>query len=150
MTDILSRIDATVADWEAQPEAWVPGDPLFEDPRSLDDDRDAQIVRPMIQLLDDHSWRESIMRCRDCEVSWAGIAPCWVCGEHRPPVGPPSYAGSDDAHRLLATMRAEARRATEQRIAELAVTVVPVVFHPHTNCISPLRPAEPHEGDTHP
>lgn len=83
MSDILDRIDADIQAWEARPESWLPGDPLYDHPYQLG--QDAQTVRPMFQLVDD--WAPPA-RCRPCGVSWSDDEPCWVCGVERPPVFP--------------------------------------------------------------
>lgn len=83
MTDILDRIDADVAAWEARPESWLPGDPLYDRPDGWD--LDALTVRPMFQVVDD--WAPP-PRCRPCQVTWSGDAGCWMCGEERPALGP--------------------------------------------------------------
>lgn len=78
-TTTLGQLNTVLAGWEAQPIAdadWLPGDPLYDDPRASDD-HEAQCVRPMVEVLPIY---ESRPRCGDCEVSWSGTDPCWVCG----------------------------------------------------------------------
>lgn len=72
MTELLDMIDGVVADWEAQPEAWNPGDPLHTP---------GDVVRPMFQVITE--WAQP-PRCEPCQVIWSGDATCWVCGEERP------------------------------------------------------------------
>lgn len=81
MSDVLDRIDADIQAWEARPESWLPGDPLYDHP--FDRGGDAQTVRPMFQLVEDSG---PLPRCAPCRVSWSGDDPCWMCGEERPPV----------------------------------------------------------------
>ena len=77
-TDILDRIDATIAAWEAAPESWVPGDPLYEQPGC--------VVRRMFDVIDDDVLARR-PRCVPCGVSWAGEEACWMCGTERPMLG---------------------------------------------------------------
>lgn len=76
--DLLMRIDDAVSDWEACPESWVPGDPLHTDPRHHEGG-DRQVVRPMVQLLDDRPLFAA--RCERCDVRWVGDDPCFACGQ---------------------------------------------------------------------
>jgi len=80
----------------ADPEAWIPGEPLFVNPDFIPGNNwdhlfsgdlswgpEGNCVAPMYDLREDmaHS-----MRCEDCEVDWVGIEePCFICGEERVP-----------------------------------------------------------------
>lgn len=91
-TDTLARLDQAVGVWEAAPtltDDWQPGDPIYEDPRTLTGDRcpccspdyvGVQAARPMIQLLDE-TVKSHPLRCRACQVWWAGPEACWMCGD---------------------------------------------------------------------
>jgi hypothetical protein len=62
----------------AAPYRWQPGDPLY--PRPLGQMLGQQVTRFMIDLFGDGE--EPIEpRCSDCEVTWVGRAPCWMCGK---------------------------------------------------------------------
>jgi len=92
-------------------EDWVPGDPMFPDPRrplGCGCDECAEMLRSvgqnvrlfnhaieypaeytgntprsMIDLFDDGD-RYPAIRCEPCGVSWRGLEACWVCGKERP------------------------------------------------------------------
>lgn len=86
---------------------WTPGDPIYQNPRTVDRDCTCGIVfcgcepdneelegyygnavRPMIEEFVDADFYRK-MRCEDCDVSWGrgGETTCWMCGEVRDPVG---------------------------------------------------------------
>jgi hypothetical protein len=62
---------------------WVPGVALYPKPKrsELFDGRGCYI-RPMFEVLEygGKMLREAA-RCKDCDVSWKGSDPCFVCGE---------------------------------------------------------------------
>lgn len=97
--DTLARLDHVLATTEAQPVAdadWMPGDPLWEYPVRMDQ----QVPRPMVQVIDDLRLAGPA-RCRDCEVSWAGDEPCWMCGQEVPTV---AERAMDQMREALANM----------------------------------------------
>lgn len=72
--------------WTTDDSDWVPGDPLFEDPRDLihdafDEEAEGYVgncVRPMYQVLPDHPLPP---HCIDCNVRWGNEETrCWICG----------------------------------------------------------------------
>jgi hypothetical protein len=87
--DVLDQIDGAVDAWEARPESWVPGDPLYDRPSGSAFLVGEQTVRPMFQVLPQGDWLIK-PRCQPCQVDWADDAPCWVCGEERPDPMPPA------------------------------------------------------------
>ena len=85
MSELLEQIDQVVAGWEARPESWLPGDPLYARPRG--GAWGEQTIRPMIDLIEDvPSAYDVAVRCVDCGVSWSGYLPCWMCGQEQPGV----------------------------------------------------------------
>lgn len=113
-TEILDQIDSAVTAWEARPESWLPGDPLYE-PRSYATDPG---VRPMIQLRPDSTWTIP-PRCEPCQVAWAGDDACWVCGEERPdPTIRVANFADLTAFVEAADRAAEGMRETYERMAE--------------------------------
>lgn len=78
-SEALARLDHVLGTFEAAPTPdldWMPGDPIHDHPDFWY--KDEQYVRPMIELLDDGARG---VRCEDCQVSWRGPEPCWVCGK---------------------------------------------------------------------
>lgn len=77
---------------------WRPGDPLYTDPRNMGsyeldefgfEEEElsgyyGHCVRPMIEEFGDATDPRR-MRCEDCDVSWRGTEPCWMCGEEKKP-----------------------------------------------------------------
>jgi hypothetical protein len=77
----LGRIDHALAVQDATPIAdadWQPGDPLYDEPRG--NLHGEQTIRPMLDLIRDY-YAGYRGRCPDCEVSWVGPEPCWMCGK---------------------------------------------------------------------
>lgn len=111
--DLLDRIDATIAGWETRPESWLPGDPLYDEPRGAT--WDEQTIRPMVEeFLIAPTAR---MRCQPCQVSWQGSSACFVCGEDRPPL-----PGTSSVYELLVRM-GRIPRPTPQVEVRVAVDV---------------------------
>lgn len=54
----------------------------------------------MVQVIDDLRLAGPA-RCRDCEVSWAGDEPCWMCGQEVPTV---AERAMDQMREALANM----------------------------------------------
>lgn len=104
MTELLDTIDYAISDWEAQPEAWNPGDPIYDHPWKREErgEDDVQHVRPMIQLVDE---RTATARCEPCQVTWVGISACFNCGEERPP----SPGPMPHAYELMVRMSVDTR-----------------------------------------
>lgn len=63
---------------------WLPGDPLYPYPNRIWFDINGQgnYVRPLVEVLDDFYLGPGV-RCEDCQVSWWGRDPCWMCGKKR-------------------------------------------------------------------
>lgn len=110
MTDVLATIDATINDWEASPHSWTPGDPLHDRPHGAF--YGEQHVRPMYELLPETSWVR--LRCRPCEVTWAGPEPCWVCGVDRP--APPERSKAT-THDVTVSLSASIRPSLDGAVA---------------------------------
>lgn len=126
MTELLDTIDDAIAGWEAQPEAWNPGDPLYDHPY-LRGEGEGNCVRPMFQLVEDYP---PYARCKPCDVVWSGPEPCWVCGEDRPMAtllapGPWSAASGTWArlNESLREMSEVMARQLDARLAELVRTI---------------------------
>lgn len=130
MTDVLTAIDAAVADWDASPHSWVPGDPLHPHPH-LREPGDGNCVRPMVEVHGDPSWIRA--RCVPCDVTWAGPAPCWVCGQDRPTaaVMPPvtmrvtvevgqAMRAARDLEQSMARLTAQFRESADRSVTALA------------------------------
>ncbi len=113
MAGILEQIDLAVAAWEARPESWVPGDPLYANPldaclasdtcnalfavceasgcavgQPCEHECVHQSVRPMLEIIEGPAEYAPVMvlperRCSPCAVAWSGLGPCWNCG-HQP------------------------------------------------------------------
>jgi hypothetical protein len=69
-----------------KPGQWQPGEPLHKRP-AFPSLTGQQYIRWMIEEFPlDHG--TVTPRCANCEVSWAGGDPCFVCGEFTFPLGP--------------------------------------------------------------
>lgn len=123
----LARIDTVLNGWETQPHGdadWLPGDPIYKRPLGMFEGE--QVVRPMVQLVDDGT-ECCNGRCTGCEVDWSGDAPCWVCGLERPDPREKYLIPFPGAFMAQALADARAFEFTMRQVSEVMANAAPIL-----------------------